>query len=139
MKKVEASPRGPDLKGKTDASAVEAYYAALPEPARTTLNKMRATIHSAVPAETVEAMSYGMPGFRYKDTMLVWSAAFAGHCSFFPTGGGIEHFQAELKAYKTSKGTVQFALDKPMPAALVKKIVKWRVQQVEIKNVKKSR
>ena len=67
--------------------------------------------------------------------MLVWFAAFSNHCSFFPTAAVIEAFKNELKVYTISKGTIQFPTDKPLPAALVKKIVKMRVAQ----NVGKKR
>lgn len=107
---------------------VDEYLAAVPEPARTTLNKMRAAIRSVVPKETSEVISYGIPGFRYK-RMLVWYAAFADHCSLFPTARIIATFKDELKDYRISKGTIQFPVDKPLPAALVKKMVRKRVAE----------
>jgi uncharacterized protein YdhG (YjbR/CyaY superfamily) len=74
-----------------------------------------------------------MPSFRYKGG-LVGYAAFKAHCSFFPMSGRlVEEFADELKAYKTSKGTIQFPADKPLPAALVKKMVKARIAQNEAK------
>ncbi len=114
------------------AKTVDQYLAAVPQPARSTLNKIRATIRAAVPPETIEIISYGIPAFRYKG-VLVWYAAFRKHCSFFPTAALIEKFKSELKAYTISKGTIQFPTDKPLPATLVKKIVKARVAQVESK------
>ena len=85
----------------------------------------------SAPAEATEAIAYGMPAFKYKGS-LVGYAAFAEHCSFFPMSGTlVADFARELQAYKTSKGTIQFALDKPLPAALVKKIVRARVAQNE--------
>ena len=93
---------------------------------------MRATILSAAPAGTEEIISYKIPAFKYK-RVLVWFAAFANHCSFFPTAAVIEAFREELKDYTLSKGTIQFPLNKPLPAALVKKMVKTRVAQVENK------
>ena len=114
-------------KAASPAGDVEAYLAAVPEPARTTLNKIRATIRSVVPAEATEGISYGMPAFRYKGA-LVGYAAFPKHCSFFPMDPAvIVAFQDELKKYETSKGTIRFAVDKPLPAALIKKLVKARV------------
>jgi uncharacterized protein YdhG (YjbR/CyaY superfamily) len=133
MKKSTARATVPPLTGPGKAADVEAYLAACPEPHRTTLEKMRATIRSAVPKETTEAISYGMPSFRYKGG-LVGYAAFKEHCSFFPMSGRlVEEFADELKAYKTSKGTIQFPVDKPLPAALVKKMVKARVAQNDLK------
>jgi uncharacterized protein YdhG (YjbR/CyaY superfamily) len=111
---------------------VDEYFARVPEPARGTLRKMRAAIRSAVPPETTEAISYGMPAFKYKGT-LVWFAAFSSHCSLFPTASVIEAFKDELKGFSTSKGTIHFPTDKPLPTALVKKLVKARVAQMESK------
>jgi uncharacterized protein YdhG (YjbR/CyaY superfamily) len=109
------------------------YLALVPEPARTTLSKMRATIRSVAPAEATEAISYGMPSFRYKGG-LVGFAAFSGHCSFFPMSAAlIEQFKDDLKNYETAKGTIRFPLDKPLPAALIKKFVKARIAQIEAK------
>jgi uncharacterized protein YdhG (YjbR/CyaY superfamily) len=113
--------------------AVEAYLAKVPEPARTTLEKVRATIRSAVPKESTEGMSYGMPAFRFKGA-LVGYAAFKDHCSFFPMSAAlIDEMADELKGYRTSKGTLQFPMDKPLPAALVKKMVKARIAANEAK------
>jgi uncharacterized protein YdhG (YjbR/CyaY superfamily) len=82
-----------------------------------------------VPKETTEVISYGIPMFKYNG-MLVGFAAFKGHCSLFPTGSGvIEKFQKELQAYSTNKGTIRFSPDKPIPDALVKKIVRARVNE----------
>ena len=110
-------------------NSVENYLAAVPEPARSTLEKVRAAIRSAAPSEATEAISYGMPAFKYKGGLVAY-AAFAKHCSFFPMSGAIiESFAGELKNYKTSKGTIQFSVDKPLPAALIKKLVKARLAE----------
>lgn len=112
---------------------VDEYLARVPEPARTTLTKIRAVIRSVVPPQATEAISYGMPAFKYKGA-LVGVAAFANHCSLFPMNAAlIIAFQEELKGYETSKGTIRFPVDKPLPAALVKKIVKARVAENESK------
>ena len=112
---------------------VEEYLAKVPEPARTTLQKVRAAIRSATPKGATEAISYGMPAFKYKG-MLVAYAAFANHCSFFPASGDLlKEFAEQLKDYPCSKGTIRFAMDKPLPAALIKKIVKARVAKNEAK------
>ncbi len=88
-------------------------------------------IRSVVPAETTEVISYGIPMFKYKG-MLVGYAAFKSHCSLFPTGSGvIKKFEKELKNFPTSKGTIRFPVDKPLPAMLLKKIVKVRVAENE--------
>ena len=141
MKKVKSGNRSSAAKGvdrfavtRENAAPknVDEYLAGVPEPARTTLNKMRAAIRSAVPPEATETISYGMPAFKHKG-VLVWFAAFSNHCSLFPTAAVIEAFKNELKGFSTSKGTIHFPTDKPLPAALVKKLVKARVAQNERK------
>src|SRR5438552_8964546 len=112
---------------------IDEYLASVPEPARSTLNKIRAVIRSAVPPEATEAISYGMPTFKYKGSLVAF-AAFSNHCSFFPMSlSVIEAFKKELKPFQTSKGTLQFPVDKPIPSALVKKLVKARIAQNELK------
>ncbi|MDR3774694.1 MAG: DUF1801 domain-containing protein [Terracidiphilus sp.] len=114
-------------------AAVEAYLAQVPEPARTTLEKLRATIRAAAPAEATEAISYRIPSFQFKGGLVAY-AAFKQHCSFFPMGSAaIEELAEELKGYRVSKGTIQFALDKPLSAGLVKKMVKACVARNEAK------
>ena len=97
------------------------------------LKKMRAAIRHAVPAEATETFSYGIPAFKHK-RVLVWFAAFSNHCSLFPTAAIIAAFKKELKGFATSKGTVHFPTDKPLPIALIKKLVKARVAQLESNN-----
>jgi uncharacterized protein YdhG (YjbR/CyaY superfamily) len=118
-------------KGKVSAKTVEEYLARVPEPARSTLKKVRAVIRSVVPAETTEVISYGIPTFRYKRGLVAF-AAFSDHCSFFPLGASVlDAFQEDLREFRVSKGTLHFPLDKPLPAALVRKIVKARIAQNE--------
>ena len=114
------------------AGTVEDYLAAVPEPARSRLQEIRAAIRAAAPAEATETISYGIPALRHKG-VLMWYAAFANHCSVFPTAAVIKMFERDLKGYTLSKGTVQFPVDKPLPTALVKKMVKARVEQIESK------
>src|SRR6516165_2280550 len=105
------------------------YLAGTPEPARSTLEHIRKVIKSVVPKETTEVISYGIPMFKFNG-MLVGYAAFKKHCSLFPTGSGVlDRFAKELKGYRTSKGTIQFPPDKPLPDALIKKIVKARIAE----------
>ena len=80
---------------------------------------MRAIIRSVVPPETTETISYQMPAYKHKGT-LVWFAAFRDHCSLFPTASIVEAFKDDLHGYSTSKGTIQFPLDKPLPTAPIK-------------------
>ena len=132
MKKAKSRDRGSAAKGNAVPKDVDEYLASVPEPARTTLQKIRAAIRSVVPPETTEIISYRMPAFKYKG-VLVWFAAFSDHCSLFPTAAVIEAFKNELKGFSTSKGTIQFPTDKPLPTALVKKLVKARIAQIERK------
>jgi uncharacterized protein YdhG (YjbR/CyaY superfamily) len=132
MKKAKSGNHGPAAKGNGAPKNVDEYLAGIPEPARSTLNKMRAAIRSAVPPEAAETISYRIPAFKHKG-VLVWFAAFSDHCSLFPTAAVIEAFKNELKGFTTSKGTIQFPTDKPLPTALIKKMVKARVAQNESK------
>jgi uncharacterized protein YdhG (YjbR/CyaY superfamily) len=132
MRKARSSRDGNSSKKSALATTVDEYLAAVPEPARSTLNKVRAAIRSVVPAETTEVISYRIPAFKYKG-MLMWYAAFSDHCSLFPTASVIAKFREELKPFRTSKGTIHFPVDKPLPASLVKKMVKARLEEVEAK------
>ena len=132
MKKVKPGNRSPAAKSRGAPKNVDEYLAGVPEPARSTLNKMRAAIRSAVPPEAAETISYRMPAFKYKG-VLVWFAAFSNHCSLFPTASVVQAFKNELKGFSISKGTIHFPTDKPLPTALVKKLVKARVAQNESK------
>jgi uncharacterized protein YdhG (YjbR/CyaY superfamily) len=132
MKKGKSGKRSSAAKGKRAPKGVDEYLAGVPEPARSTLNKIRATIRSAAPREATETISYGIPAFKHKE-VLIWFAAFSDHCSLFPTASVIEKFKSELKTFATSKGTIQFPTDKPLPAALVKKMLKARIAQIESK------
>jgi uncharacterized protein YdhG (YjbR/CyaY superfamily) len=122
MKKANAIPKN-----------VDEYLAGVPEPARSTLKKLRATIRSAVPSEATEAISYRIPTIKYKGSLLAF-AAFSHHCSLFPMSyATIASLEDELKSFKVSKGTIRFAVDKPLPATLVKKLVKARIAEKERK------
>ncbi len=112
---------------------VDEYLAGVPEPARSSLNKVRAAIRSAVPPEATEAISYRIPTFKYNKGPLVSFAAFSDHCSLFPGASVVEAFKSELKDFRTSKGTIRFPPDKPLPAALVKKLVKAQIAENERK------
>ena len=127
--KKQKPQRHSNAKRTAAPKTVNAYLAAVPEPARSTLKKVRAAIRAAAPAETTEIISYGMPIYKYKGT-LIGLAAFPKHCSLFlATSSLLKMFKDELSRYKTSKGTIRFLTDKPLPASLMKKIVKARVAQ----------
>ena len=114
----------------TAARDVDDYLSRVPEDSRAALEKLRRTIKSMVPG-AVEVISYQIPAFKYQGRMLVSYAAFAEHCSFFPRAAPIEAHRNELKSYQTSKGTIRFPASKPLPAALVKKLIKSRIEESE--------
>jgi len=118
---------------KSNPKTVAEYIRTTPEPARTTLKKVRAFIQSVAPPGTTETISYQIPMFSYKGALFGY-AAFTNHCSLFPMGSSvIQMFKDDLKSFETSKGTIRFPVDKPPPAALVKKLVKARIAQNELK------
>jgi uncharacterized protein YdhG (YjbR/CyaY superfamily) len=115
---------------KKAEALIRAYLTAMPPRTRVTLRKMRDTIHAAAP-EGVEAFSYRMPCVRLDGKVLVWYAGFTNHTSLFPIGDAIKRkFAAELRGYETSKGTVRFPLDKALPVALLKRLVKARIAEL---------
>lgn len=133
MKKANSGDRGSAAKSNVVPKDVDEYLAGVPEPARSTLKKVRAAIRSAVPPEATEAIWYRIPTFKYKGPLLGF-AAFTNHCSLFPMSSSvIEAFKNELKDYSTSKGTIRFPVDKPLAATLVRKLVKARIAQNEQK------
>jgi len=129
MKTAKLGSRDSAVESAGAPKNVDEYLAGVPEPARSTLNRIRAAIRAAVPPEATEVISYRMPAFKYKK-VLVWFAAFSDHCSLFPTASIVEAFKDELKGYSISKGTIQFPMNKPLPAGLVSKMVKARVAQI---------
>jgi uncharacterized protein YdhG (YjbR/CyaY superfamily) len=128
MKKQRAHSRSSAGKPKGVPRDVDEYFAGLRAPARARLSKLRAAIRSAVPPDASETISYRIPAFKHNG-VLVWFAAFSNHCSLFPTASAIEALKSELKDFSTSKGTIHFPHDKPLPVGLIKKIVKTRVAQ----------
>jgi uncharacterized protein YdhG (YjbR/CyaY superfamily) len=118
---------------KTAPITVDEYLAQVPEPARSTLLQMREAIHAAVP-EATEAITYQIPTFKYRGHSIVAIAAFKKHCSLFPMSGAvIERFKDDLGHFHTSKGTLQFPPDKPLSAALLKKLITARIAEIEKK------
>lgn len=116
--------------GKTaPARDVDGYLAMLPESSRAVLKRIRKTIKVAAP-KAVEKISYRMPMYSYFG-MLVGFAAFKDHCSLFIGPSVIEAHRDLLKRYDTSKGTIRFTINKPLPATLVKKLVKARIKDNE--------
>ena len=110
---------------------VDEYIAAQPKDVQAILNKVRSTIKLVAP-NAEEVISYQMPAYK-QNGMVVFFAGCKNHIGFYPTGSGIEYFKNEIAKYKWSKGAIQFPLDKPMPLALIKKIVKFKLKENEEK------
>lgn len=106
---------------------VNEYISAFPENTRELLEELRKTIKQTAP-KAEEVISYNMPGYK-QNGMLVWFAAYKKHIGFYPSSSPIRVFKDELAGYKTSKGAIQFPIEKGIPAALVKKIVKFRIKE----------
>ena len=123
----------------SDSARVTAYYPRLSEPAKSTLQKVRAAILSACPKGTIEAIGYGIPTFKHSGSICA-IAAFKDHCSLFPMSYFvIDKFRPELSKFEVSKGTVRFPTDKPIPSTLLKKIVKARLTQMSEKSFAKQK
>lgn len=138
MKKAKSGKRGSvnrgsAAKGKSAPKNVDEYLASVPESARGTFTNLRSAIRSAAPLEATEIISYGIPAIKHNG-VLVWFAAFSNHCSLFPTASVIHAFKDELMGFSTSKGTIHFPTDKPLPTALVKRLVRARVKESESKS-----
>jgi uncharacterized protein YdhG (YjbR/CyaY superfamily) len=125
------------LRHLTAAKNIDEYLAAVPSKARGALDKLRKIIRAAAP-KAVEKISYQMPIFMYQG-MLVGFAAFKEHCSFFVMGTEVmDAHKNELKPYPTAKATIRFSAEKPLPAALVKKLVRARIKENEARREKKE-
>ena len=120
------------MKRARKALTVYDYFKGVPEPARHKLSQLRTAIRSAAPRGATEIISYRIPAFKH-DRVLVWYAAFANHVSLFPGGSVVERFKGELADFTTRRGTIQFPLDRRLPAALIKRIVKARIAEIAAK------
>lgn len=121
------------LKSAADAAGVRRqtskYLAAAPPETRRRLKLIRDLVRRTAP-KSVEVFSYGIPGFRLNDKPFVWCAAFKEHISLYPMTGAIRRAHAKaLKGYKTSTGTVQFPLDRPLPISLIRKLIRARATE----------
>jgi uncharacterized protein YdhG (YjbR/CyaY superfamily) len=114
----------------TPVRSVDSYLARVPEPSRSALVRLRAAIRAAAPKDASETISYRIPAFRYKG-LLAWYAAFPDHCSFFPRASVIRRFRKELAGFSISKGTIRFTPEKPLPLALIRKLIRARVREIE--------
>ena len=108
---------------------IDDYLARLPDDKRAALERLRKTIKAVAP-KAEECISYRLPAFRLHEKMLVAFGAAANHCAFYPMSSStVEAFKDELREYRTSKGTIRFQADTPLPAALVRKLVKARIKE----------
>jgi uncharacterized protein YdhG (YjbR/CyaY superfamily) len=143
---------------KANTKTVDEYLAAVPEPALGTLKKVRSIIQETANraaarstpsrlrgqslragSEVTEVLSYGIPAVKIETSgykgIVMWYAAFSDHCSLFPTASVIQAFKKELNDYRVSKGTIHFGVDKPLPSALLKKMVQARLAVMEGKKM----
>lgn len=111
----------------TKYKTVDEYLAPLPDDKRAALERLRKIIRTTAP-KAEECISYGVPSYLFNGYLGGFAAA-ARHCSFYPGGRPVEFLKTELKSYDTSKGTIRFQPEKPLPVALVKKLVKIRLAQ----------
>lgn len=117
----------------TDSKAVELKLRRMPQPQQKTLRELRKTILEIVP-QAQEVISYGFPGYKVAGKVICGFDAFKNHCSYFPHSSLVIPVLAEeLSAYRTSKGAIQFPIDKPLPRKLVKKLIFTRMKQLGLK------
>ena len=113
---------------KTKSKTIDEYLRRLSDDKRAALEKLRKTIRAAAPG-VEECISYGIPGFRLDGRMLVWFGAGKNHCAFYP-GGVVQSYKDELDDFEIRKGTIRFQPDHPLPASLVRRIVKDRIAAI---------
>lgn len=113
---------------RSTAASIDGYIAEFPAETQLALSEMRALIRESAP-EATETISYAIPTFDLNGHHLVHFAGYAHHIGFYPTSSGIAAFQAELTPYKSAKGSVQFPLDEPLPADLIRRMVRFRVAE----------
>jgi uncharacterized protein YdhG (YjbR/CyaY superfamily) len=108
---------------------IDEYLAAVDPKKRAALEKLRKAIKAAAP-KVEECISYQIPAFRLEGKFLVGFGAAAKHCAFYPGASPIQVHKRDLASYDTSKGTIRFKPDKPLPAALVRRLVKTRIAEM---------
>ena len=114
---------------KRTPKTIDEYLAGVNADHRDALQKLRKTIHALAP-KAEECISYGIPAFRLNGRSLVFFGAWANHCAFYPgSSATLKKFRNELRDFQTSKGTLRFSPDKPVPVALVKKLLKARIAE----------
>ena len=134
MRSAVKSSRSSSKKAPRAKSQVAPYIASLPADSRREIKKLRAAIRAAAPG-AVEGTSYGILAFRLDGRVVVYFAGWKAHTSLYPLTGGMRRAHGEeLKGYTTSKGTIRFLLDRPLPTAFVKRLVKARVAEMRAKD-----
>jgi uncharacterized protein YdhG (YjbR/CyaY superfamily) len=134
MKRARAT-KDPEDQAAAATRAIAAYLAALPPPVRARMRRIRAIIRAAAPG-AVEHFSYGAPGFRLDGRPLAWYAAFRRHIGLYPmTPALLRAHRIDVSDYETSKGTIRLPLDEPLPAPLVKRLVKARRAAIRSKMI----
>lgn len=118
--------------------SIDDYLSRLTADKRAALQKLRRAIKAAAPGAE-ECISYQIPAFRLDGKVLVWFGAASNHVSFFPGAAPIKEYEAELDGYETSKGTIRFSPSQPLPASLVRKLVKSRIAERSAPKPKKRR
>lgn len=113
---------------------IEAYIAAFPKDVQKILEQVRLTVRNAAP-NAEETISYGIPAFRYKGRVIIYFAGYKNHIGLYATPAGHTAFAKELSKYKQGRGSVQFPLDKPMPLNLIARMVKFKLQQQDEKEI----
>jgi|SRR5579859_4777017 len=123
-------PKDKNRAMNTRAKTIDDYLEALPDEKRALLEKLRKSIKAIAPAAE-ECISYGIPAFRLNGKVMVGFGAAANHCAFYPfSGSTIAAHRDDLAGYETSKGSIRFPADHPLPAALVRKLVKARIKEI---------
>lgn len=116
------------------AKTVSEYIASAPKDSRTKLREMRKLVKAATPG-SVEGIKWGMPAYSYKRILVIFGG-FQHHIGLYPTTSAMQSFLKSLRGYATSKGSIQFPLDKPLPKALIKKIIAMRVKESKDEDVR---
>jgi uncharacterized protein YdhG (YjbR/CyaY superfamily) len=115
---------------KKAARSIDEFLEGVDEPKRAALEKLRGSIKAAAP-EAEECISYGVPGFRLRGRYLVGFGAGADHCAFYPGGTALEPYRSELARHDTTKGTIRFQPKQGLPARLVRKLVRARIEALQ--------
>ena len=125
---IACSTRSTSTKPKSTFATIDEYLSSLTPNKRAALERLRKAVRAAAPGAE-ECISYGIPAFRLGGRILVYFGAAKNHCSFYPGAFPIEVHKDELEDYDTGKGTIRFQADRPLPAALVRKLVKTRIAE----------